>query len=47
MSTGVLASYEHLDSTVDAIEGLRKAGFKHFRRAAATPFNLILEARKR
>ena len=28
MSTGVLASYEHLDSTVDAIEGLRKAGFR-------------------
>ncbi len=28
MSTGVLASYEHLDSTVDAIEGLRKAGFQ-------------------
>ena len=27
MSTGVLASYEHLDSTVNAIEGLRKAGF--------------------
>ena len=24
---GVLASYEYLDSTVDAIEGLRKAGF--------------------
>jgi SAM-dependent methyltransferase len=25
---------------------LRKAGFGHFRRAAATPFNLILEARR-
>jgi len=25
---GLLASYEYLDSTVDAIEGLRKAGFK-------------------
>ncbi len=23
----------------------RKAGFSHFRRALATPFNLILEAR--
>ena len=28
-------------------EIFRKAGFRHFRRAAATPFNLILEARKR
>ncbi|MDG2241592.1 MAG: DUF3341 domain-containing protein [Longimicrobiales bacterium] len=28
MSTGLLASYEYLDSTVDAIEGLKKAGFK-------------------
>ena len=27
MSQGVLASYEFLDSTVDAIENLRKAGF--------------------
>ena len=27
-------------------EVFRKAGFKHFRRAAETPFNLILEARK-
>ena len=27
-------------------EVFRKAGFTHFRRAAATPFNLILEARK-
>jgi ActD protein len=25
---GLLASYEYLDSTVDAIEGLKKAGFK-------------------
>jgi hypothetical protein len=25
--TGILASYEYLDSTVDAITGLRKAGF--------------------
>jgi hypothetical protein len=24
----------------------RKAGFKHFRRAAETPFNLILEVRR-
>jgi ActD protein len=28
MSTGLLASYEYLDSTIDAIEGLKKAGFK-------------------
>ena len=27
-STGLLASYEYLDSTVDAITGLRKAGFE-------------------
>jgi hypothetical protein len=27
-------------------EVFRKAGFTHFRRAAATPFNLILEARR-
>ena len=27
-SAGLLASYEYLDSTVDAIEGLKKAGFK-------------------
>jgi hypothetical protein len=28
MSTGILASYEYLDSTVDAITGLRRAGFE-------------------
>ncbi|HET9949072.1 MAG TPA: DUF3341 domain-containing protein [Longimicrobiales bacterium] len=28
MSAGILASYEHLDSTVDAITALRKAGFE-------------------
>jgi hypothetical protein len=28
MGAGILASYEYLDSTVDAIEQLRKAGFK-------------------
>jgi hypothetical protein len=28
VGTGILASYEYLDSTIDAIEGLRKAGFK-------------------
>ena len=33
---GVLASYEYLDSTVDAIEGLRKAGFAEIK--AYTPY---------
>jgi len=28
MSTGILASYEYLDSTVDAITNLRRAGFE-------------------
>ncbi len=37
MSTqGILASYEYLDSTVDAIENLRKAGFKNVK--AYTPY---------
>ena len=33
---GILASYEFLDSTVDAIEGLKKAGFKGIK--AYTPY---------
>ena len=33
---GILASYEFLDSTVDAIEGLRKAGFEEIK--AYTPY---------
>jgi len=33
---GILASYEYLDSTVDAIEALRKAGFKDIK--AYTPY---------
>ena len=33
---GILASYEYLDSTVDAIEALRKAGFKEIK--AYTPY---------
>lgn len=33
---GLLASYEYLDSTVDAIEALRKAGFKEIK--AFTPY---------
>jgi len=34
---GMLASYEYLDSTVDAIEGLRKAGFKDLKAYAPYP----------
>ena len=33
---GILASYEYLDSTVDAIEGLKKAGFDDIK--AYTPY---------
>ena len=33
---GILASYEYLDSTVDAIEGLKKAGFEEIK--AYTPY---------
>jgi hypothetical protein len=33
----LLASYEYLDSTVDAIEGLRKAGFKTVKAYAPYP----------
>ncbi len=36
MSQGILASYEYLDSTVDAIEKLRKAGFDEI--TAYTPY---------
>ena len=36
-STGMLASYEYLDSTVDAIENLRKAGFKDVKAYAPYP----------
>jgi hypothetical protein len=35
-SSGLLASYEYLDSTVDAIEALRKAGFEQIK--AYTPY---------
>ena len=35
-TNGILASYEYLDSTVDAIEGLKKAGFKEIK--AYTPY---------
>jgi len=36
-SISLLASFEFLDNTVDAIEGLRKAGFKHLRAYAPYP----------
>ena len=46
MSTaqGILASYEYLDSTVDAIENLRKAGFKEIRAYAPYPDHHIEHA---
>ena len=36
-TTGLLASYEYLDNTVDAIEKLRKAGFKTLKAYAPYP----------
>ncbi|MDA0327674.1 MAG: DUF3341 domain-containing protein [Gemmatimonadetes bacterium] len=46
MSTaqGILASYEYLDSTVDAIENLRKAGFKNLKVYAPYPEHHIEHA---
>ena len=46
MSTaqGILASYEYLDATVDAIEGLRKAGFKDIKAYAPYPEHHIEDA---
>ena len=46
MSTaqGILASYEYLDSTVDAIENLRKAGFKDITAYAPYPDHHIEHA---
>jgi len=46
MSTqqGILASYEYLDSTVDAIEKLRKAGFKRITAYAPYPDHHIEHA---
>ena len=41
---GVLASYEYLDSTVDAIEGLRKAGFKAIKAYTPYPEHAIEDA---
>jgi hypothetical protein len=41
---GILASYEYLDSTVDAIENLRKAGFKGVKAYAPYPEHHIEHA---
>jgi Alternative complex III, ActD subunit len=43
-TAGVLASYEYLDSTVDAIEGLKKAGFKGVKAYTPYPDHHIEEA---
>lgn len=43
-SGGILASYEYLDSTVDAIENLRKAGFKTVRAYSPYPDHHIEHA---
>ena len=41
---GILASYEYLDSTVDAIENLKKAGFKDIKAYAPYPEHHIEHA---
>ncbi len=41
---GILASYEYLDSTVDAIENLRKAGFEDVKAYAPYPDHHIEHA---
>jgi hypothetical protein len=41
---GILASYEYLDSTVDSIENLRKAGFKNVKAYAPYPDHHIEHA---
>ncbi len=41
---GILASYEYLDSTVDAIQGLKKAGFKDVKAYAPYPDHHIEHA---
>jgi len=41
---GLLASFDYLDSTVDAIENLRKAGFKQIKAYAPYPEHHIEEA---
>lgn len=43
-SQGILASYEYLDSTVDAIENLKKAGFKEIKAYAPYPEHHIEHA---
>ena len=41
---GILASYEYLDSTVDAIENLKKAGFDEIKAYAPYPEHHIEHA---
>lgn len=41
---GFLASFEYLDSTLDAVEGLRKAGFKDIRTFGPVPEHHLEEA---
>jgi hypothetical protein len=41
---GILASYEYLDSTVDCIEGLKKAGFEDIKAFAPYPEHHIEDA---
>ena len=41
---GILASYEYLDSTVDAIEGLKKAGFEDIKAFSPYPEHHIEDA---
>jgi hypothetical protein len=43
-ATGLLASYEYLDSTVDAIEKLKKAGFEDVKAYAPYPEHHIEQA---
>lgn len=41
---GFLASFDYLDSTLDAVEGLRKAGFKDIRTFGPVPEHHLEEA---
>jgi len=41
---GFLASYDYLDATLDAVEGLRKAGFKEIRTFGPVPEHHLEEA---
>ena len=44
---GILASYEYLDSTVDAIENLKKAGFDEIKAYEARPRAKLRKASSR